>query len=80
LPVKKLSTGHPPPPPVFVLVQEHPGQRLHLVREVDGELSTAALCGRNNRKSHAWQRVLIGQPGQICRSCLRVQAAAQKEQ
>lgn len=55
-------------------------KRQHTLREVNGELATAALCGRSNVQSHAWQRILIGQPGPICRNCLRVQAAAQKEQ
>lgn len=76
----RWASRHPVGPPHFVPVQEHPGQRLHLVREVNGELATAALCGRSNVQSHAWQRILIGQPGPICRNCLRVQAAAQKEQ
>lgn len=76
MPDEKQTPLTPYPPPIFVPVQEHPGQRLHLVRDVKGELSTVALCGRRNDQSHAWQRALIPpQPGTICRNCLRVQAA-----
>ncbi len=77
MPAKKAdSCRHPPP--ILVLVQEHPGQRLHLVGEVNGELLTSALCGRSNTQTHAWQRILIQQPGNICRNCLRVQAAKKR--
>ncbi len=73
----------------YDLVQELPGQKLHMAPDCNGRLSDVAICGRNNHKTSAWQRPLAFasvslananavESGLICRNCLRVQAARQK--
>jgi len=84
-----MNDANTPPPIDYRELQELPGQKLHLVPETDGRPRDVAICGRNNRKTGAWQRTFAFtasdvEPGCICRNCLRVkqarQARKQKEQ
>jgi hypothetical protein len=66
----------------YDLVQELPGQKLHLVPDTNGRITDTAICGRRNHKRGAWQRSLMIDLDFycICRNCLRVKAARQKKE
>ena len=62
----------------YDLVQELPGQKLHMAPDTNGRPADVAICGRHNHRTSAWQRPLLVEASCICRNCLRVREARQK--
>ena len=51
--------------------QEHGGQQLHLVEELNSEdVALYALCGRTPRSGH-WRMTINVPLGHACKNCLR---------
>ena len=56
--------------------QEKAGQKLHLVQELDldltgREVAFRALCGRSPSKRGEWRMTINISLGEVCRSCIR---------